>query len=214
MFRGEVKMGKVDDNKQQKLRALLDTSFELFTRKGMANTSISDITTSSGIAKGTFYLYFKDKYDIRNKLVAYESRKILRRAYEASYTQAPVLSTLEERVLSMVDQVVMQLSAKPELLKLISRQLSWGILKREVIRPLMEDDFDFAQLFLQASSEYGISQKDSEIMLYLIVELVGSACYSAIVYQEPCSMEALKPRLFDSVRLIVRQFEGGAANCM
>lgn len=207
-------MGKVDDNKQQKLRALLDTSFELFTRKGMANTSISDITTSSGIAKGTFYLYFKDKYDIRNKLVAYESRKILRRAYEASYTQAPVLSTLEERVLSMVDQVVMQLSAKPELLKLISRQLSWGILKREVIRPLMEDDFDFAQLFLQASSEYGISQKDSEIMLYLIVELVGSACYSAIVYQEPCSMEALKPRLFDSVRLIVRQFEGGAANCM
>lgn len=207
-------MGKVDDNKQQKLRALLDTSFELFTRKGMANTSISDITTSSGIAKGTFYLYFKDKYDIRNKLVAYESRKILRRAYEASYTQAPVLSTLEERVLSMVDQVVMQLSAKPELLKLISRQLSWGILKREVIRPLMEDDFDFAQLFLQASSEYGISQKDSEIMLYLIVELVGSACYSAIVYQEPCSMEALKPRLFDSVRLIVRQFEGGAVNCM
>lgn len=207
-------MGKVDDNKQQKLRALLDTSFELFTRKGMANTSISDITTSSGIAKGTFYLYFKDKYDIRNKLVAYESRKILRRAYEASFTQAPVLSTLEERVLSMVDQVVMQLSAKPELLKLISRQLSWGILKREVIRPLMEDDFDFAQLFLQASSEYGISQKDSEIMLYLIVELMGSACYSAIVYQEPCSMEALKPRLFDSVRLIVRQFEGGAANCM
>ena len=38
-----------------------------FTSKGIQKTSISDIVEDAGVAKGTFYLYFKDKYDIRNK---------------------------------------------------------------------------------------------------------------------------------------------------
>lgn len=199
-------MGKVDDNKQRKLRALLDTAFELFTKKGMANTSISDITNTSGIAKGTFYLYFKDKYDIRNKLVAYESCKVLKKAYEAALAVSPVPQALEDKVLLIIDQVFLQFTQRPELLMLISKQLSWGILKREVSRPVLEDDFDFAIFFHHLSEAYGISQTDSEIMLYLIVELVGSASYSVILYQEPCSMEELKPRLYESIRRIVRQF--------
>lgn len=199
-------MGKADDNKRQKLRALLDTAFELFTRNGIANTSISDITNSSGIAKGTFYLYFKDKYDIRNKLIAYESGKVLRRAYEAALAFEPAPQTLEDKVLVMIDQVLRQFTESPELLSLISKQLSWGILKREVTKPVLEDDFDFAGLFHQLAEEYGIPHRESEIMLYLLVELVGSACYSAILYQEPCSMEELKPWLFEAVRQIIRQF--------
>ena len=36
-------------------------------------------------------------------------------------------------------------------------------------------------------------------------------CYSAILYQEPCDLEELKPHLFDTVRSIVRQFVSDAA---
>ena len=39
------------------------TAFELFTTKGLTKTTISDIVDQAGVAKGTFYLYFKDKYD-------------------------------------------------------------------------------------------------------------------------------------------------------
>ena len=63
-------MGKIDKNKQIKRESLLETAFQLFTSKGIHKTSISDIVDNAGVAKGTFYLYFKDKYDIRNKLVA------------------------------------------------------------------------------------------------------------------------------------------------
>ena len=73
-------MGKVDDNKKLKLTSMLDSAFQLFTDKGIAKTSISDIVASSGVAKGTFYLYFKDKFDIRNKLVVYQSTKVLKDA--------------------------------------------------------------------------------------------------------------------------------------
>ena len=51
-------MSKVDDNKKQKKQALYRAAFELFTEKGFSKTAISDITERSGLAKGTFYLYF------------------------------------------------------------------------------------------------------------------------------------------------------------
>ena len=54
-----------------------------------------------------------------------------------------------------------------------------------------------------------LMQPEEEVrqkMLYLLVELIGSSCYSAILYSEPCSLEVLKPSLFESVRRIIRQF--------
>ena len=62
-------MSKVDLNKKEKKNALLQTAFELFTDKGFAKTTISDISSKAGLAKGTFYLYFKDKYDLRSKVL-------------------------------------------------------------------------------------------------------------------------------------------------
>lgn len=199
-------MGKVDENKKQKLKAMLDTALELFTHQGIAKTSISDIAESSGVAKGTFYLYFKDKYDIRNKLVAYQSFRVLRSAYEALEEQP--LEKLEDKLVFLVEHVLDELAGKPDLLGLISKNLSWGILKKEVTRPELDEDFDLPLLLQKMNQESGMSQRNSEIMLYLIVELVGSSCYSAILYQEPCSLQELKPYLLTAVRQIVRQFSG------
>lgn len=56
-------MGKLESNKKKKEDALYNTAFELFTTKGTNKTTISDIVEKAGVAKGTFYLYFKDKYD-------------------------------------------------------------------------------------------------------------------------------------------------------
>ena len=63
-------MKKVELNKKKKQDALLNTAYQLFTEKGFQKTSISDIVNEAGVAKGTFYLYFKDKLDIRYKLIA------------------------------------------------------------------------------------------------------------------------------------------------
>ena len=53
-------MGKLESNKKKKEDALYNTAFELFTTKGTNKTTISDIVEKAGVAKGTFYLYFKD----------------------------------------------------------------------------------------------------------------------------------------------------------
>ena len=70
-------MSKVQTNKQQKKDSLFNTAFTLFTEKGLNKTTISDIVNDAGVAKGTFYLYFKDKYDLRNLLIAKKASELL-----------------------------------------------------------------------------------------------------------------------------------------
>lgn len=45
-------MSKVDDNKKQKESTLLETAFHLFTGKGFAKTTISDIVLPAAILCG------------------------------------------------------------------------------------------------------------------------------------------------------------------
>ena len=198
-------MGKREIKKQHKRLALLDAALQVFSDKGINSTSVQDITERSGVAKGTFYLYFKDKYDIRNKLVVYQSRKILKEAYEAMLSRN--LQDLEEQLIFIADYVLSRLEEHQDLLILISKNLSWGIMKREFLADDSEDDAAFIRNFHALTEPYGIDPPESEIMLYLLVEMVSSACYSAILYREPCDLDTMRPYLFESVRRIIRQFE-------
>ena len=44
---------------------------------------------------------------------------------------------------------------------------------------------------------------EPEIMLFMIVELVSSTCYSSILYREPREIDELKPYLYKSIRNII-----------
>jgi AcrR family transcriptional regulator len=47
---------------------LLNAADRLFLDQGFALTSVDQITRAAGVAKGTFYLYFTTKDDVRNAL--------------------------------------------------------------------------------------------------------------------------------------------------
>ena len=48
---------------------VLDSAKEIFSQKGYHRTSISDIVHKAGIARGTFYLYFKNKRHVFHSLL-------------------------------------------------------------------------------------------------------------------------------------------------
>ena len=126
-------MGKIDKNKQQKRTSLLETAFGLFTSRGIHNTSISNIVESAGVAKGTFYLYFKDKYDIRNKLIAHKASEVFRRADEAlqkqDFSKFEEDAVYEEKVVFLADNIINQFAEDKTLLRFISKKLDWGMFK-------------------------------------------------------------------------------------
>ena len=197
-------MGKVDVNKQQKESSLLKTAFEFFTTKGFSKTSISDIAGKAGVAKGTFYLYFKDKYDIRNKLVAHKSSQIFLNAMEDIGSDINDISS-EDKLIRIVDNIINQLDENQSLLTFISKNLSWGVFKSALTSPASDNDVDFSQVYDMMLAEAPYKFRDPEIMLFMIIELVSSTCYSAILYKDPCTLAELKPYLYNTVRLIISQ---------
>lgn len=193
-------MSKIDKNKQIKRESLLETAFRLFTSKGIQKTSISDIVEDAGVAKGTFYLYFKDKYDIRNKLIAHKSSEVFKRADLA--LQATDITELEERVIFLVDNIICQLVEDKTLLGFISKNLSWGVFKNVLIAAGDDSEVDFYDIYHSMFGDEGRFD-NPEVMVFMIIELVGSTCYSAILYNEPVGIEELKPYILRTVRGIM-----------
>ncbi len=194
-------MGKIESNKQQKEDSLLNTAFHLFTTKGLSKTSIAEISEKAGMAKGTFYLYFKDKYDIRNKLISHKSSQIFLNAAEAMKQEQ--IENFEDRIIFLCDHIINQLSENQILLNFISKNLSWGIFKEALTTNIQKEDIDFKEVYYKILKESGIEFRDPEVMLFLIVELVSSTCYSTILYKEPISIEELKPDLYQVIRSII-----------
>lgn len=52
-------MSKIDQKKREKKEALLLSAFELFTEKGIQNTSISEIVKRAKMAEGYFLSLFQ-----------------------------------------------------------------------------------------------------------------------------------------------------------
>lgn len=201
-------MGKLESNKLQKRTSLLNTAFNLFTTKGVSKTSIAEISEKAGIAKGTFYLYFKDKYDIRNKLVSHESSKLFKKAaasLKEHCMENHITPGFEDKIIFIADYVINALNTDKTLLTFISKNLSWGIFREALTTNIAEEDLNFKDVYYDMieSAEYEI--EEPEIMLFLIVELVSSTCYSSILYGEPADIETIKPYLFQTIRGIIRQ---------
>ncbi len=56
--------GLREANKEKKRERILNAAIKLFSKKGFEKTSIADITSHAGVAKGTFYSFFEKKGDV------------------------------------------------------------------------------------------------------------------------------------------------------
>ena len=196
-------MGKAEKNKKIKREALLSTAFELFTSKGIQDTSISDIVKSAGIGKGTFYLYFKDKYDINNLLISHKSSQLFLAAISA--VEKEKIEVFEDKIIFIVNHILDQLNEDKTLLRFISKNLSWGYFKSALIEHSGAEDVDFYEQYQRMIREAEYKIEEPEIMLFMIIELVSATCYSSILYAEPVGLEELKPYLFRDIRNIIRE---------
>ena len=76
----------------------------------------------------------------------------------------------------------------------------------QLTTPVSSDDVDFGEVYRKMIAESGLNFKEPEVMLFLIIELVGSTGYSSIMYDDPVSLNDLKPHLETTVRGIIKQY--------
>ena len=70
---------------------------------------------------------FKDKYDIRNKLVSHKTGELFFRAHEA--VQNAHISEFDRQVHFIIDYILTELNKDRTLLLFISKNLAWGVFK-------------------------------------------------------------------------------------
>ena len=196
-------MGKVDDNKRQKRERLLNKAYELFTTKGFTNTSISDIVENADVAKGTFYLYFKDKYDLKDKLVEYKTQELFLAANTS--LEKNNIHGLEEQLIFIIDFIVEKLRNDKGLLRLISKNLIMGALRQTLISTEKRDN-EVYNNFLKLVENDEYEYYDIDVLLFTVVELAGSTCFNSIIYNEPLPLDEYKPYLYRTVRLIIDSY--------
>ena len=190
-----------EENKEDRL---LTTAFNLFTEKGVKNTSIQEIVDNANVAKGTFYLYFKDKYEIRDILIAKKSHKLFNEALTSLRKEK--IDTVSERVIFIVDYVIDELTKAPTLLKFISKNLSWGVYSKTVLKiyeNTEKEEEGLYHLFLKEVRENKKNLENPEVTLYMIKELVSSTCFNSILYDEPLPIEEYKPYLYNTIRKLI-----------
>lgn len=199
-MKGERAMGKLEINKKQKKNALFQTAFDLFTKKGFAKTTISDIVNQAGLAKGTFYLYFKDKYDLRDKLIAYKAGQLFADAHKALATRE--VSGFEDQMMWMMDYIIERFQREHTLLQFIAKNLSWGIFKNAFERTVPEESQKFYEYYLEMMKKSAVTCEEPELMLFTFIELVGSTCYNCILFEQPVTMDKYLPYLHKAIHQI------------
>lgn len=195
---------KILENKRIKKERLIDAAYSLFSHNDLKNVSIQDIVTKAGVAKGTFYLYFKDKYMLRDHLVWREVSRLFKEA-EAALSENDIRN-FEDSVIFIINHVLMALENNPVVLTFIRNNLSAGFFHEQLHTALEnEESFSLNEAFLALVKKYHYEFKDPTIILYLIIEMVGSCCYTSITENQPLPIRELKPFLFDSIRAILHQ---------
>ncbi len=197
---------KIDENKNDKKERLMDTGFKLFLEKGIKDTSIQDIVDNANVAKGTFYLYFKDKYELRDILITKKSTALFNDAIENLHNT--YIQDFSDQIVFVINYIIDELAKSPLLLKFISKNLSWGLYSQTVVKLYesnKESETSLISLFLNGVKENKIKLKNPEVTLYMIIELTSSTCFNSILYNQPLPISEFKPYLYELIRNILKQ---------
>ena len=73
-----------DDRKEQKRKHIIRAALKIFSQSGYTPALLDDIAGEAGIAKGTLYLYFKDKEDLFHSTIMsiiYDLEELLKKTF-------------------------------------------------------------------------------------------------------------------------------------
>lgn len=197
-------MGKSSEKQKLKRLNIIDAAYELFISKSFTATSIDDIVRKAGVAKGTFYLYFKDKYDLMDRLIAHKTFNVLGDALDSLNEEKAKSDTdmdFSRQMLFIVDKLVNYMQENKELLTLVDKKFSkyitaYFFMGDEMLKDKMDG-------LIELNIKNGYTREDTVKKMYLIIDLVGSVCSDAVIYEYPFTLEEIRPLLLNCVERIL-----------
>ena len=189
------------DKKNEKKNKLAEAAYDLFVSNGFKNTSIQEIVDKAGVAKGTFYLYFKDKYDLQEYLITLKSYELFHNAL--LYVDENKITNFYDRIINIIDYLIDRLNDNKDLLEFVAKDLSWGVFGDRVASFMDNSSLEVLDMFKKGIDENNINIKNPDLTLYMIIELTSSTVYSSITKNKPLPIEEFKPYLYKKIRSLL-----------
>lgn len=193
---------KVLMNKNEKRRRIEEAALRLFAKEDFNRISIDQIVQDAHVAKGTFYLYFHDKVQLINHLIVKKSSSIIDEALMKAKEEQ--IDDKIEELIFLVDYVIEFFKANPSSIKMIQKNLSWSIIGGK----LGDDEYEVVnhlEDFLSYLIGLGYQEQEAYQLIFMILELVSTVCYSSIVLKQPDSIDNLKPMLYSTIRKMIKR---------
>lgn len=177
----------------------MEEAFKLFLAKGVDQTSIDDIVSSAGVAKGTFYLYFKDKFDLIDQIIIRSTGEIILKVYRDK--QSEVFACFEDLVIAVLDEIINKLCENPSLLSLIHRNVNWHLYQKALRESSGESLLDLLKNDERRfNRNQHIGDEEFERRMFIILEMTTAITYTTVVRNEPRAIDEIKPTLYAMIR--------------
>lgn len=99
----------------------------------------------------------------------------------------------------MIDFILDALQKDSSLLVFISRNLSWGVFQTALEDQIPNEDLIFYEAYLKLLEKDECTYDHPDMLLFSVIELASSTCYSCILYQQPVSLDEYLPYLHQSI---------------
>lgn len=160
---------KVSKEYNERKNEILDAAGRLFSTKGYEKCTVNDILDEVGIAKGTFYYYFKSKEEVLDAIIDRVTEIVAAKAEKAASDPelSPIMKMLNTilsmKVESEVDNDIMEELHKPENALMHQKSLSLMVTRvapvlakvvhEGISQGIFKSDFpiQYMQIFLTSS---------------------------------------------------------------
>ena len=192
-------MPSVEENKLKKRNKILEAAYNLFAKNGINTTPIDEVVKCAGVAKGTFYLYFHDKYVLMDQIILYKSAAIIKSVIE----QMKNINTdnkmeAVDQLTFFVDAIIDYMIENKEMLSVISE-------KSSILYSLIIDngddniklDFDYLTDIIV---KLGNPPENAKKLLLLVSTMIFTTASNAILSRSPFTIEEIRPEILLAVK--------------
>lgn len=192
-------MPSVEENKLKKRNKILDAAYNLFAKNGINTTPIDEVVKCAGVAKGTFYLYFHDKYDLMDQIILYKSAAIIKSVI-AQMKNINTDNKMEaiDQLTFFVDAIIDYMIENKEMLSVISE-------KSSILYSLIIDngddniklDFDYLTDIIV---KLGNPPENAKKLLLLVSTMIFTTASNAILSRSPFTIEEIRSEIHLAVK--------------
>lgn len=178
---------------REKIREnILNTSIAIFKEKGYENATVDEITKTVGIAKGTFYNFYKSKSEI---LISWAAQK---------FEEVPIYEVLnnsnsvEKNLCRFIEILIKAIEDEERLFQCFLKE----IIKVHGVRKYNEQ-FDFINIYRLIIKNSNNFDKISKSLLDIKIDVLNNSLFMGMInwFSAGNSVEGLNQYLTDIVRV-------------